>query len=179
MNITGSFQVSSSYQYNPQIMERIHLLLDRALTDHAQVLLIRFDVRYPTAYHASDDNTLFQQFIENYCRYLRRHEYSPLYLWCRERNTSDNPHYHVVFLLDGTRIRYMPNLNHANKIFCELLDLPVPQRGLLHFCNPNGTLVHRGDHDAYEAALDYVSYLAKTYTKITLPGTRSWSSSLL
>lgn len=179
MPVINFNSTNNHYDCNPQIKSRLKDILDRSLSDHARVLLIRFDVRYPAGYHAPDDNSIFQQFIENYRRYLNRRGYSPLYLWCREQNLSNNPHYHVCFLLDGTVISKMPNLNKATDIFNQLLDLQPDTKGLIHFSNPYGTMLSRGDQFSYDDAMKYISYLAKTYTKESVKGARSWGSSLL
>ena len=165
--------------YNPDIQNRINALLTAALTCHAQVLLIRFDVRYPLGYIAPVDNSLFQQFIETYRRYLARHSFDPLYLWVREQNTSPNPHYHVVFLLDGTAIRFMPNLSHADELWANVLGLPVGSKGLLHFCNPNGTMLRRDSESDATTAANYLSYLAKDYSKLPVKSVRMWGRSVL
>lgn len=166
-----------SSDYNPDIQDRISTLLNSALQRHAQALLIRFDVRYPIGYLAPLDNSLFIQFIETYRRYLDRHGYDPLYLWCREQNTSANPHYHVLFLLDGTAIRYMPNLNQADEQWNRILGQPLGNKGLIHFCNPNGTMLSRTSQISQDTAREYLQYLAKNYTKQPVPGVRSWNSS--
>ena len=163
--------------YNPAIQNRINVLLTSALTVHAQVLLIRFDVRYPLGYIAPVDNSLFQKFIETYRRYLDRNGFKPLYLWVREQNTSVNPHYHVFFLLEA--IRYMPNLNHADELWANVLGLPVGSKGLLHFCNPNGTMLRRDSKSDATSAAGYLSYLAKDYSKLPVESVRLWGSSVL
>lgn len=176
-NINTSPAYSSDY--NPDIQARINALLSIALQRHALILLIRFDVRYPIGYLAPQENSLFIQFVETYRRYLDRHGYDPIYLWCREQSTSANPHYHVFCLLDGTSIRYMPNLNQADEQWNRILGQPLENKGLIHFCNPNGTMLSRTSQVSQDSAREYLQYLAKNYTKTPIPGVRSWNSSSL
>lgn len=163
--------------YNPDILNRNRDLVDYAFSNTTQVLLIRFDVRYPISYNAPEDNSIFREFIEDYRRYLHRKGYSPLYLWCKEKNTAEHCHYHVYFLLDGSKLRYMPHLNKAEEIWCRKLNIPF-QLGLIHYCNRNGTMLRRNDPEAIDYAIDNVlDYLAKDYSKSPSPGVRNWNSS--
>ena len=164
--------------YNLGILDRNIDLVHRAFKAHAQVLLIRFDVRYPTGYNAPNDNSLFQRFIELYSQYLRRQGFDPRYLWCREQSNAKRFHYHVYFLLDGTRIRYMPHLGKAEEIWTRVLGLTMSQ-GLIHYCNPNGNIIHRGDQAGINDAIKWLGYLAKTATKSPVPSVRMWGSSIL
>lgn len=166
-----------SKNYNQDIFNRNIDLVNYALSNTTQVLLIRFDVRYPVSYNAPDDNSIFREFIEDYRRYLYRKGYSPLYLWCKERNTADHCHYHVYFLLDGSKLRYMPHLSQAEKVWCYKLNIPF-MKGLIHYCNPNGTMLRRSDPETVKDCIHNVlDYLAKRHTKYTVLGIRDWSSS--
>ncbi len=163
--------------YNPDILKRNRDLVNYALSNTTQVLLIRLDVRYPVDYPAPDDNSIFREFIEDYKRYLSNKGYSPLYLWCKERNTADHCHYHVYFLLDGSKLRYMPHLSQAEKIWCYKLNI-LFKKGLIHFCNPNGTMLRRNDLETVNNCINNVlDYLAKRYTKSKINGARDWGSS--
>jgi hypothetical protein len=162
--------------YNTAILDRNIQLMEHAISRTSQVLLIRFDVRYPVGYDAPLDNYLFQSFIEDYRRYLDRHKYKPLYLWCREKHKSERYHYHVYFLLDGNEARYMPNLSKATEIWCRKLNIPFT-KGPIEYCNPNGTMIPSKDVRAVNEAVSWLGYLAKNYTKSPIPGIRNWNSS--
>ena len=164
--------------YNRAILDRNIDLVHRAIEAHSQVLLIRFDVRYPSGYIAPDDNSLFQRFIELYSQYLRRQGFDPRYLWCREQSTAVRFHYHCYFLLDGTAIRYMPHLGKAKEIWSHVLGQPSSQ-GLIHYCNPNGSMIHRGDRVGIDKAIEWLGYLAKLFTKLPVQSVRTWGSSVL
>ena len=167
------------YTYNQEIKNRNSALLDHALDAHSRILMVRFDVRYPKDIQAPADNTLLVKFIKDYSRYLRRQGYDPVYLWCREQNESHNHHYHVCFLLDGTKVRYMPTLKKATEIWNRKLDRPIDTKGVIHYCNPNGTIINRNDDEAQEDALNTLSYLAKEHSKQNINGIRNWGSSSL
>ena len=165
------------YSYNPDIEDAVYGLLDNALARSAKVLMIRFDIRFPLGMEASNTNRELKRFLNNYKRYLDRRRYKPTYLWCAERKRSHNIHYHICFLLDGTKIQYMPNLDKANELWNSIVDYHEREEGLIHFCNPNGTIIRRGDDYGYRSAANYIMYLAKSYTKINIPGVRSWGRS--
>ena len=166
--------------YNENILAKNQQLLSYALARHAKVLLVRFDVRYPDGYLAPEGNALFITFMERYIRYLSRKRYSPLYLWCRERANSSNPHYHVYLLLDGTRLQKMPNLYKAEEIWQRQLELEIDYtRRLLYYCNYPGSIILRNDQQKSIETLNYLAYLAKEVTKEQLPGVRNWGSSYI
>ena len=162
--------------HNPNIIQRNEQLINYALNYASRVLLIRFDVHYPQGYNAPEDNSLFQLFIEDYRRYLANKGYRPLYLWCRERNESPNFHYHVYFLLDYSKIRYMPTVIKAESIWCRKLGIPF-QRGFIEYCNKESIIIKRNDQYSKDNALFIMSYLAKNITKEPIANIRNWNSS--
>ena len=156
------------------ILDKIQDRFNSALAKHSQVLLIRFDVRYPQGMIPAD-NSLLQGFMENYIRYLQRHNYSPIYLWNSEgghKKRGSRIHHHVFLILNGNSIRYMPNLNKAEELWNRALGLPLgSNRKLIHRCHPNTEIsprlyqtrgmIHRSDMEARRQAIYWTSYCGK------------------
>lgn len=172
-------------EFHSEILDRNMQLLNHMLSKHSQILLLRFDVRFPYGMTAPIDNDIFQKFIENYARYLRRKHYDPHYLWAREQKLKRNQHYHVYFLLDANEIRYIQNLIKAEEQWGSALQIPLHMaKGLIHICQIdyryNSMIIRRYDAEAYDKAFRIVSYLAKTEHKGATPyNTRAFGSSLL
>lgn len=172
----------------PAIQERIEDLLFEGLDRHAKVLIVCFNVQFPADFDSPDDNSYFGSFIKEFSRYLRRFRYygkkhyrkqslDPLYIWSREQHCSHNQHYHVTICMDGTVITKMPTLRKANEIWNRLLGKEINSRGLIHYANAPGSLLHRSDHIGIERTLNALYYLAKDYSKFSTPGSRMWNSS--
>lgn len=177
---------------NTVIKERIDALVFKALGRHAKVLIVCFNVQFPLDFGAVYNNMHFDYFIKEFARYFRRYRcygncqnnlqrrkksFDPLYLWCREKGNSPHPHFHVMFVLDGTVISHMPTLRKAHEIWNRVLDREEHARGLIHYANAPGYLLHRDDHVGIERTLDALYYLAKTHTKYQITGSRIWNSS--
>jgi len=162
------------------ILERNLQLLTFMAQKHSQTLVVRLDIRFPVNMVIPEDNSCFQYFIENYRRYMVRHEFDPYYLWVRERNKAIHHHYHCYFLLNGNNIRYM-HLNNkdddqkpskADELWAAACGLPEPIKGLVHITkievngySQRGIMVHRDDRAAFADAFAFVGYLAKVATK--------------
>lgn len=156
------------------ILDNIQKRLDSALAKHSQVLLIRFDVRYPQGMIPAD-NSAICGFIESYSRYLKRHNYSPIYLWNSEgghKKRGSRIHHHVFLILNGNNIRYMPNMGKAEELWNRALGLPLgSNRKLIHRCHPNPEIsprlyqtrgmIHRSDMEAKREAIFWCSYCGK------------------
>lgn len=161
--------------------------LDYALSRHSQVLVFSITVRFPKELKYSDPDRVFQEFLEDYVRFLRR-RFSPTvqYLRVREKASSHNPHFHVLLMVDANEIRYIKNLFKADEIWSRKLGLPHLQKGLVHLSQfekgemNNSMVVKRGDREAYDEIVKLISYFSKVYSKGNAPRrTKSYSSSLL
>ena len=162
------------------ILERSINLFESKLKKHSQVLVIRLDIHFPQDMQAENNNNKFQYFIEEYSRYLRNNGFEPSYLWCKEKNSnSANFHYHLFFLLNGNKMRYLKYLSKANEIWARSLQLPHPVEGLIYCPQNNQIMVKRGDLETINTVIERLSYLAKVYSKEIDRDTngRSWGSS--
>lgn len=84
-------------------------------------------------------------------QFLKRHNYDPAYIWVLEQKTSQHPHYHCIFLMNGHKTQ-------SGGLVLALLTrywgntLEVDADGLVHYCNYTiegavctyGIMVHRG-----------------------------------
>lgn len=180
-----------------------HVLHD-ALNAHPRTLAIRLDLRFPTTMpvgpmHA--DNACLSRFFTALQQELKaaRTKYPPAlrYVWCREQDTGDKPHYHLLLLLNGNAVSSLGAMEMAMDGYT--------RRNLYHRCvrawkhaigasmwDMRG-LVHVGQEPlthklaAYRLQRDNTrlvhhvfycsSYLCKSYSKLTGQGVRGFGSS--
>jgi len=171
------------------------------LTQHCKVLFVRFDVRFPEGTVHRGKNEEISLLMKALMNFYHDHRVSAHYIWAREQWKSDAPHYHVIFLLNGSRVQYPMGIwTKAAEIWSVITD-DTP--GLVQQCwaKPigkdfsGGIMIRRptsvavgGDlfeqqkeyEKAYAAALEWGGYLAKEFSKDkTPPGVRSFGSSQL
>ncbi|WP_034461571.1 inovirus Gp2 family protein [Buttiauxella noackiae] len=115
----------------------------------------------------------------------------PAYIWARERDTSEHPHYHLVLLFDREVYAYLGNYtkrdtdNMATRIqkaWCSAIGLDYPDyASRVHFPKNHSARLTR--HDALTLSPDYydfllrVAYLAKYNTKDLSDGYRNLGTS--
>lgn len=161
----------SIYGYYSIILDKSIDRLESMLEDHSQVLIIRFNVRYPAGYPADNSNDRFIHFLKHYNQYLHRHKLHFHYVWIREKNISDSPHYHLLYLFNGNQIRRFNHFRKPNDLWSNSLGLTEPNPTYVQgygFDGPNhyGLMLKRGDvHNIHDAFHDYICYLAKVYSK--------------
>ncbi|MBQ4795309.1 inovirus Gp2 family protein [Pectobacterium versatile] len=117
----------------------------------------------------------------------------PAYIWARERNTSEHPHYHLVLLFDREVYAYLGNYTEPDadnmatriqKAWCSAIGLDYPDyASRVHF--PKNHSVWLTRHHALTLSPDYydfllrVAYLAKYNTKDLSDGYRNLGTSQL
>ncbi|HHS9559533.1 TPA: inovirus Gp2 family protein, partial [Klebsiella quasipneumoniae subsp. similipneumoniae] len=117
----------------------------------------------------------------------------PSYGWCRERNTGEHPHYHLVLLFNADVYAYLGNYQDRNannmatriqRAWCSAIDLSYDDyAALAEFpLNP----IYRfsridalGRTKIYWDFLIRLAYLAKTRTKDIHDGYRNFGTSQL
>lgn len=167
------------------IMDKYHSALEQSLTDHSKVMQVRLDLRYPENGHATPNSTHIQDFSYNLKRNLTRkkfagsHNPDPKFLWVREQNESEHPHYHALMLVNGNALDNPHSiLEKASSLWGRALG--VDPAGLVHRCDrdrngnrqENGIMIRRGSPDeaAQRAKCEQqASYLAKAYSKDIRP----------
>ena len=65
---------------------------------------VRLDARFPLGYVATNANAECSELIRQLKERYTYHHISTHYVAVREQNTSDNPHYHIVILFDGSKV---------------------------------------------------------------------------
>jgi hypothetical protein len=129
------------------------------LVKHSKVFVYRFDIRV-SGY--TEDNKVISDLIRRLKKRIKAHYRigNIRYCWVREQERSKHQHYHLVFLLDGQKVRHPYQLNKWIAAYSEFFDLKPYWAGYHNV---------RRDHDNYEVkaqeAFYHVSYLAKSRGK--------------
>ncbi|POT31229.1 inovirus Gp2 family protein [Citrobacter braakii] len=180
------------------------------LEQNNRILGIRSDLRFAQSHvpgepdlplcFQRDDTQAISRFFESLKSQLRAdHNRSgrpgdptlPSYGWCRERDTSEHPHYHLMLLFNGDVYRYLGNYKDRNgdnmstriqKAWCSAVGLAHEDYATLAEFPPNA--VYRFSRfDALDRSpvcwdfLIRLAYLAKTRTKDVHSGYRNFGTS--
>lgn len=101
---------------------------------HNKALFFRFDVRFAKDYLHDGTNQDFTDFIKLLKEPLTRAGNEMHYVWCREKKTSENPHYHVAALVDGSQTQRVDGiLQNASDIWQNITG--STKEGLIDHCN--------------------------------------------
>lgn len=188
--ITGQF---GCYE---DILASIKKVMDYMLSKYSKVLFVRFDVSFPAGYPFAQNGTELSHFIKIMRENGKNSGIELGYVWCREQESSDNPHFHFIALLNGHKVQaYRSFLFAVERAWSVVLNQEA--RGLVHWCDGNGcengimlrkpTKYAIGEeliqqeavfiHD-YNRCFEWASYLAKVNQKEGfLPGVRKYGSS--
>jgi len=158
---------------NQDIQTKLTALQEHICSKHSKVLAVRFDVFYPETYSAQGDNKDISKMISKMAQAYKRQGYDPAYMWTRELIDSDNPHYHCVIFLNGSKTRHFNHVfKTAEKLWGTTLGTDVA--GCIDHCSKkeNGMLIvtkrdgtKDNHHDNFDAVHHQTSYLAKTKGK--------------
>lgn len=189
----------------------LNMVYDK-MEQHYRIFGIRTDLRFAQSHLAEepdlplcfqrDDPQAITRFSESLKSQIRvDHNRSgrpgnptlPSYGWCRERNTGEHPHYHLVLLFNADVYAYLGNYqdrdanNMATRIqraWCSAIDLNYDDYPALAEFPPNPT--YRFSRiDALERTKIYwnflirLAYLAKIRTKDIHDGYRNFGTSQL
>jgi hypothetical protein len=182
-------QASPELPCRSDILEGIHRVFTHALANYSKVFFLRFDLHFPSnGCHIAPDVAI-SRFRDSFLK--NRKPYRPLYIWCREQESSSNPHFHFSLALDGqvTQSIY-GHLKKAREMWYRILGVPVPEgrAGLLEPCDrevpgfaPNGIMIQTSNpnrNNELNDAFRWSTYLSKTATKGLGPmNTREWGCS--
>jgi hypothetical protein len=170
------------------ILRKLIERIDYMISHHNKVLIVRLDARYPVAYLSDGGNgeiSLLLKSLMEICNYMGIECH---YVWVREKDSGgSNHHYHVVMMLDGSRIQNADDLlRRADTTWSNLFGGGFENR--IHFCEqvrdgkkvPGGVMIRRPSSTAtgqekinqereFQAqrteAVYMASYLAKNVTK--------------
>lgn len=97
-------------QLHLHYLQRIHTFLAGCLSEHPRWTVIRVDLRSPNGCSIPASSiTRFLESLKAQLKHVRhvkqstgKRTYDPMlrYVWVREQNASDQPHYHVAILLN-------------------------------------------------------------------------------
>lgn len=192
------------------ILNRLLYMVYGTLVQNNRILGIRTDSRFAQSHvpgepdlpicFQRDDEKAITRFYESLKSQLRAdHNRSrrpgdptlPSYGWCRERDTSEHPHYHLMLLFNGDVYRYLGNYKDRNgdnmatriqKAWCSALGLAHGDYATLTEFPPNAVYrFSRFDaldrNPVYWNFLIRLAYLAKTRTKDTHSSNRNFGTS--
>ena len=179
--------------YITALLKAISDRLYDGLCKASQILTVPLIVRYPQTIQAAPDNRCFGYFIDEYRRRLNADKKRLIhYAWCVEQHLSDNPHYHLILILNGNIMRYFATPPfEANAIWGRALRcfygydgspdglIQVNEGGFDHITMDHGYLIHRGNDDLIQHVLEVCSYTAKIRTKLDAFRVRSFGYSKL
>ncbi|EWH02095.1 YagK/YfjJ domain-containing protein [Halomonas sp. BC04] len=192
----------------PQIenyLETTQRVLQHTINQQCRTFVFRLDLRFPQAMpvgpiHA--DNACLSRFFYALRKELdaagTKYHSEIRYLWCREQDTSDKPHYHLLLLLNYDAFRSLGS-------FSPSFDGGYDQNNLYHRCvrawswaigwplddmagrvhvatnhltrEPCVYCLHRDDTATFAAVFYVASYLCKAYSKLVAKGYRCFDGS--
>ncbi|MGU3812847.1 inovirus Gp2 family protein [Vibrio diabolicus] len=200
-------------ELNTHYLDRIILTMSKALKDYKRVHALRLDLRLPVSDSEKDilrrdeilNNTfnqknIIKRFFESLKAKIKAQEKRmkasekrvyPCYLryvWCRERNKSDNDHYHLVLFFN--KDRYWSSGYKDNKESLVRLIMDAWNSALGEYVDNADRLVqlvYKGTHyldqnksdfeNKYQALFTRLSYFAKNRTKHYGEGKRCFGTS--
>lgn len=159
------------------ILEAIHKVFLSMSKRRSRIFFTLLVVKFPTSYSRQEpkDNRLISEFMERFIETCEDKRFSPMYVWVRERSSTDQIHYHLMLLLDANKIWNAYGLiDFATEIWRQCLGIPNA-KGLVHLCEYNEFHYKYGGIKIYHNSISYfddlktafykASYLAKVYSK--------------
>lgn len=95
-----------------QYLERTFETIGHALNDYPRTLALRVDLHFPWDGMQQYDNQVINRFFKSLSEQIKHnraqatkrnpyaHQTKVRYIWCKEQDTSNSPHYHVLILLN-------------------------------------------------------------------------------
>lgn len=206
-------EIASRKYRSPIELDILNPLLNMVygtLEQHNRILAIRTDTRFALSHALGepdlplcfqrDDAQAITRFFESLKSQLRAdHKRSrrpgnpalPSYGWCRERDSSVHPHYHLMLLFNEDVYRFLGNYNDRDadnmatriqKAWCSAIALDYPDYATLAEF-PDNPVYRFSKFDAldrnpvYWSFLVRLAYLAKIRTKDVHSGYRNFGTS--
>ena len=122
--------VNKNYaKINDKFDERLDYMTDK----HSKVTFFRFDAHYPEGFPHDGTNKDLSTLLKRVKEPLTKAGNELHYVWCREQNTSENPHYHVAALVNGNHTQRVGGiLQDASNKWKEITG--SPKDGLIDHC---------------------------------------------
>ena len=117
-----------------KINDKFDERLDYMTDNHNKVTFFRFDVHFPEDYPHDGTNKDLSKLLKRLKEPLTKTGNEMHYVWCREQDTSENPHYHVSSLVNGNHTQRVDGiLQDASNILKDITG--SPKNGLIDHCN--------------------------------------------
>lgn len=189
------FAVQQQLAHGPLIenyLERGLETLQHCLSVQARTFVCRVDLRYPVGLIPRDahiSNEVMTRFFYHLNKELAwadtKYSTEIRYIWCRERNSSEAPHYHLMLLLNYDAIgglgNYGPSTDgtyNRENLFHRIVRAWAwaigraahDMSGLVHACQDklSGQVYQRLERrfpDSLKSVVYAMSYLCKAYSK--------------
>ena len=119
----------------PKFEENFNTVLDYMTNRHRRVLPVRLDLTFPKEYNHDGGNMEVRKFHKRIEQHYRNQRTELRYHTVREQASSTNPHYHVMLLLDGDRVRSPKKVqNYCNETWKNVVNHDGD--GLVDYCIP-------------------------------------------
>ena len=141
------------------ILRPMLAIFGAVLDRHSKVFVYRFDVHVPE--HTADNKIIGDLMRRLKKRIKTRYKISHVaYFWVREQERAKRQHYHVVFFLDGHKVRHPYQINQWIGHYSALFDLHP------YYAGYHNVRRDRADFESSRQAAGYhISYLAKARGK--------------
>jgi hypothetical protein len=183
-----------NYEYRCDIMTAIVDRLNAMVQHFARVFVVRLDITFPAAYRSTRTSEEISKIMKRLVEIYTANPSDPSkrvmmhYVVAREQEESNNPHYHLVLMFDGSKEdNGWTVLLHAEAILTRIVGESA--KGCIHLCdsqfsrqdgikiqNPRresiGCVLEAEQADfnlAYSSVVKWLMYLAKTDTKESCP----------
>lgn len=169
-----------------QYLDRVIDMTEAVLTIHRKVYAIRFDLRFPANFKMKDRaNGNWNEYVSKFFKSLNYRLTSmknkkgkskgithPAHAWAREIESSSNPHYHCILLINASKTSMYPVRIAMQEIWAKVLgDKSLAESGLIEWCDDYGernTILDSGSTTFKKDVDDFIfhsSYITKTRTK--------------
>lgn len=200
-NYLGLSIQSDKGPFVSEYLDRLHQTCDRVLTQYSRVFAFRFDLRFPQGMPIAEEmfaNQVIERFIASFKakikhnRYLAQqenpyaHDSTVRFVWAREKDCSESPHYHMAILLNYDAFCSLGRFevgrdnifNRLNEAWASALRLPVEWiNGLVHIPDNHAYVMHRNDVESQAKFFYRASYLCKAATKSYGDGVHGFGAS--
>lgn len=184
-----------------EYLNRLHQTMARSLDQYNRVFAFRFDLRLPAGNVVNNSeypNEVVDRFIDSFKAKIRHnrqmatrenpyaHDTVVRYVWARELNRREHPHYHFVIFLNYDAFcalgKFVPDrdniFNRLNDAWASALGLPREViTGLVEIPNNPGYVLYRNDDESLQHFFHRSSYLCKSATKVFGDGSHGFGAS--
>jgi hypothetical protein len=117
-----------------KINDKFDERLEYMTNNHNKVTFFRFDVHFPKDYPHDGTNKDLSKLLKRLKEPLTKAGNEMHYVWCREQDSSENPHYHFAGLVDGNYTQQVYGiLQEVSNDWKEITS--SPKDGLIDHCN--------------------------------------------